>query len=158
MSARGFSAIGVSHAKHAVNIGTLWRTAHAFGCAFIFTVGARYRRQASDTTCASRHVPLLHFATVDDLIEHLPHSCPLVGVELDARSIALPAFTHTPTAAYLLGAEDHGLTTMERERCHRLVTIPGFARCLNVATAGSIVLYDRMVKGPGNVREKEIAA
>ena len=34
------------------------------------------------------------------------------------------------------------------ERCHRLVSVPslGFTS-LNVATAGSIVLYDRFVRG-----------
>ena len=141
--ARGFCAIGVMHSKTPQNVGTLWRSAHAFGAAFVFTVGARYERQCSDTTKAWRHVPLFTFADLDDLRAHLPYSCPLIGVELDSRSRPLHKFSHPETACYLLGAEDHGLTADERAACHYLVEVPGPAYCLNVAVAGSIVLYDR---------------
>ena len=141
---RGFCAIGVMHSKTPQNIGTLLRSAHAFGAAFVFTVGQRYSPQCSDTTKAWRHVPLFAFTSVDDLRHHLPYSCPLIGVELDESATALPRFAHPETACYLLGAEDRGLTADERAACHRLVQIPGAAYCLNVAVAGSVILYDRL--------------
>lgn len=143
---RGFFGIGIWHPKTSVNVGTLWRSAHNFGAAFLYTVGHRYDGQPSDTTKASRHVPLLAFSTIDDLVAHLPHGCPLVGVELDARAWPLPRVVHPERACYLLGAEDHGLPDAVRTRCHLLVQVPGASRCLNVATAGSIVLYDRIMK------------
>ncbi len=143
---RGYFAIGVFHAKNEVNIGTLLRSAHVFGAAFVFTVGKRYQRQASDTTKAWRHVPLFHFESIADLMEHAPYDCQVIGVEIDERSIDLPAFNHPERAVYLLGAEDGGLSSEAIEAVHRLVVIPGAARCLNVATAGSIVLYDRVAK------------
>ena len=143
---RGFCWIGVVHGKSPQNIGTLWRSAHGFGAAGIFTVGQRYPMQASDTTKAWRHVPLLHFPTIRDLIDHLPHACRLVGVEIAPKAHTLTNYVHPESACYLLGAEDHGLSPTDLARCHDLVQVPHAARCLNVATAGSILLYDRAVK------------
>ncbi len=137
-----FFAIGIDHAKTSHNIGTLWRSANLFGAAFIFTVGARYRRQSSDTMGTPGNIPLFHFASVDDLVGHLPDACPLVGVELDERAVPLEKYAHPERCAYLLGAEDHGLSPKERARCHRLIQLPGRAS-MNVAAAGTVVLYDR---------------
>ena len=146
MSERGYFAIGVYHGKHEVNIGTLLRSAHNFGAAFVFTVGKRYSHQASDTTKATRHMPLFHFDTFPDLFAHLPFDCQLVGVEQHELALPLPTFHHPERAIYLLGAEDDGLSKDACDKAHQLVEIPGTARCLNVATAGSIVLYDRIAK------------
>ena len=143
---RGYYAIGVFHAKHDVNIGTLLRSAHAFGAAFIFTVGARFDKQASDTTKVWRHTPVFNFTDIDDLVTHLPSDCPLIGVELAENAVRLTEFEHPARAIYLLGAEDHGLSEDALARCHQVVQIPGPSRCLNVATAGSIVMYDRWTK------------
>lgn len=144
---RGFFGIGIFNTKSAQNIGTLWRTAHNFGANFIFTVGARYSRQASDTTKAYGSIPLYCYADMKDLVDHLPLACRLIGIELGERSKDLRAFIHPETACYLLGAEDRGLPPKVQEACHQLVVVPGGARCLNVATAGSIVIYDRYAKG-----------
>lgn len=144
---RGFFAVGVYHPKTEANIGTLWRSAHLYGAAFVFTVGRRYHRQASDTPGTPRHTPLLHFADVADLVEHLPWSAPLVGIELDDRSEALPEFSHPERAVYLLGAEDHGLPESVLTHCHHVVQIPALMpQSMNVSTAGSLVIYDRFVK------------
>lgn len=144
---RGYFGVGIWHAKHDVNIGTLWRSATLYDAAFVFTVGARYQPQASDTCKTPLHTPLLHFADIDDLVAHLPHSCPLIGVELDPCARELTGYQHPQRAAYLLGAEDHGLPSAVVERCHDLVVIPtvrGFSH--NVAVAGALVLHDRHVK------------
>ena len=69
---RGFFGIGVWHPKHEINIGGLWRSACCFGAAFVFTVGRRYRNQPSDTLKAVRHIPLVEYVDVEDLIWHLP--------------------------------------------------------------------------------------
>lgn len=130
--------------KTGANVGSLWRSATLFGAAFLATVGRRYVRQASDTEKAANHTPLLHFADLDDLIEHLPHSCPLVGVELDPRATPLPRFAHPERALYLLGAEDHGLPPAILDRCHHVVQIPTLLpRSMNVACAGSVVMASR---------------
>ena len=143
---RGYWGIGIFHSKTPVNIGTLWRSADAFGAAFIFTVGRRYERQSSDTVGATRHVPLYNYADMDDLIRHLPDGCPLVGIEFLREATPLRRFHHPERACYLLGAEDHGLGPKEMERCHSLVVITGATACLNVASAGTVVMHDRIAK------------
>ena len=144
---RGFFAVGVYHPKTEVNVGTLLRSAYLYDAAYVFTVGRRYSPQPGDTPRTPRHIPLFHFDTIDDVIEHLPEACPLVGVELDPRGQRLDRFEHPQRAAYLLGAEDHGLPPHVRDACHALVEIPTpQPQSMNVAVAGSIVLYDRSVK------------
>lgn len=143
---RGYWGFGVYHPKWEVNIGTLWRSAHAFGASFLFTVGRRYSGQNADTTKAWRHVPLWHFDTIESLVANLPYSCPLIGVELDELADSLPSFSHPERCCYMLGAEDHGLPPAVRVRCHRLVQIPSVDYCLNVASAGTVVMYDRLCK------------
>lgn len=140
-----FFAIGIEHTKTHQNVGTLWRSADLFGAAFMFTVGARYRRQSSDTMKSWRSIPLFHFETVDDLHAHLPYDCMLIGVELDEKAQPLEDFSHPKRCVYLLGAEDHGLTKEALVRSHRLVRLPG-RHSMNVSVAGSIVLYDRANK------------
>lgn len=149
MNNHGYFSIGIYHGKHEVNQDTLWRSAYAFGASFVFTIGQRFSRQASDTGKAYCNIPMFNFSTIDDLIEHLPYSCPLVGVELDEEAISLDRFVHPIRATYLLGAEDHGLPEKVRQRCHCLVQIDNLAMCLNVSTVGSLVLYDRMTQRAG---------
>lgn len=141
---RGYFAIGILNNRTPANIGTLWRSAQMYDAAFVFTVGARYRRQASDTPKTPRHKPLFHFADLHDLIEHLPDACPLIGIELDPRAKMLGEYRHPERACYLLGAEDHGLTVAQRDACHDLVQIEGpKPQSLNVSVAGSLVMHHR---------------
>ena len=144
---RGYFAVGIYHPKTPQNVGTLWRSASLFGAAFVFTVGARYQRQASDTCNTPAHTPMFHFACINDLHAHPPHLCPLVGVELDPRARPLRHFNHFERSAYLLGAEDHGLPPAVLDRCHAIVQIETAADwSMNVAAAGTVLLYDRHVK------------
>lgn len=142
----GYFGIGVENLKTEANLGTLWRSAHSLGAAFIFTVGRRYSMQASDTTVAYRNLPLFQYLTLDDCIANLPRSCPLVGVEYPHKdAIPLPRFVHPARAVYLLGSEDSGLSKAALAKCHQVVYIP-CDFCLNVAVAGSVIMYDRVTK------------
>ncbi len=161
VESRGYCAIGIYRSKFPPNVGSLWRSAQqlqAAGCSLLFTIGKRFPEQArinafrackelnqaSDTMKAPRHMPWLDFESVDALRAATP-SAKLVGIEIDDRAVALPGFKHPERAIYLLGAEDDGITRADRDACDEIVIIPGGN--LNVAVAGSLVLYDRMVKG-----------
>lgn len=147
MNHRGYFGIGIENSKAAVNIGTLWRSANIFNAAFLFTIKKRYAKQCSDTMASERHIPLYDFTDLNDFYEHMPYNCQLVGIELVEDSISLPEFTHPERAIYLLGAEDHGLSKESLERCHKIIQIPTAKEfCLNVAVAGSLVMYDRFSK------------
>lgn len=142
-TARGYFGVAVYHPKTEVNIGTLWRTSRILGAAFLATIGHRYRRQASDTTRADLTTPLWHFDTIEEMRKVAPESLPFVGVELTDDAIPLSDLWHPPRCIYLLGAEDHGIPQSVLDRCQTVTRLPG-DRSMNVAVAGSIVLYDRV--------------
>lgn len=151
---RGYFAVGIWQPKREVNVGGLLRSAFLFDAALVFTIGARYSRQASDTTDVQSHVPTLHCADLDDLIQHLPNGCSLVGVEMDAAATLLANYVHPARAVYLLGAELTGLPAEVLKRCNEVVQIESAkAYSMNVACAGGIVLHDRYVKALGGSRD-----
>lgn len=144
----GFYGVAVYHPKTSANIGTLWRSAKSYQASMIATVGPRrYEYQSSDTCKTHNSLPLIKFRDIDDLIEHLPYGCELVGVELSDRAKTLTRFRHPDRALYLLGAEDHGIPDGVLAKCHHVVQIPSpVAWSLNVSVAGSLVLHDRWLK------------
>lgn len=154
--ARGYFAIGVEGISKPMNLGNLIRSANAFGASFIFLVGveASLRRAASDTSQAQLQVPLYDVPDVAAL--HLPRKCRLVGVELVDEAIALPSFRHPLQAAYVLGRERGSLSPAMLARCDHVVRIPT-RFCINVAVAGAIVMYDRMVS-LGRFAERPVRA
>lgn len=142
---RGFCAIGIERGKTAANVGTLWRSAVCLGADFIFTVGRRYPDQASDTVKSWKHVPMFEYVDIEDFLAHRPLDVPLVGVELCDTARPLESFTHPERAIYLLGPEDGNLSKRAVDRCQHVVQFES-AYCLNVAAAGTVVLYDRQAK------------
>lgn len=142
---RGFFGVGIENPKTESNLGTLFRSAHIFGADFIFTIGGRYRKEASDTTAFAKHLPFYYYEGVKDFSAHVPAGCKIVGVELNDTSIPIKRFCHFERAIYILGNERMGLTKECVDICDVLVQIPGQIS-LNVATAGSILLFDRLNK------------
>ena len=145
LSKGGGFGIGVEHIKTEMNIGTLWRSAFNFGALFIFTIGRRYRKQNSDTTKTWNHVPLFHFDSISEFKKSIPYAWIPVGIELCSEARDLTSYSHPKSAVYLLGPEDGSLSREAQNLCKSVVFIPS-KMCLNVATAGSIVMYDRMAK------------
>jgi len=146
---RGYFGIGVEGLSKPMNAGSLFRTAHAFGASFVFTIDAAYKRQIgrrADTSDTTSQVPLHEFATLAEF--RLPKGCVLVGVEIVPDAIDLPSFHHPHAAAYVLGAERSSLSPELLARCAHVVKIPT-KFSLNVALAGALVMYDRL-KSLGN--------
>jgi tRNA G18 (ribose-2'-O)-methylase SpoU len=139
---RGYFAIGVEGGNKIGNLGNLMRTAHGFGASFVFTIGSEHiKLRRADTSRVEQNVPLYRFDTLEDLM--LPDRCQLVGVELVDEAIDLPSFTHPQQAAYLMGPERGSLSAETLARCDHIIKIPT-SFCLNQATAGAVVMYDRV--------------
>jgi tRNA G18 (ribose-2'-O)-methylase SpoU len=142
---KGYFGIGVEGISKPMNLGALSRTAHAFGASFVFTVAAAFDRRASnlaDTSDAAGSVPIYDWPALADL--RLPLGCTLVGVELTPDAIDLPSFRHPRTAAYILGPERGSLSPEAAKLCAFVVKIP-MKFCVNVALAGGLVMYDRVL-------------
>ncbi|TVR99030.1 MAG: TrmH family RNA methyltransferase [Rhodospirillales bacterium] len=142
---RGYFGIGMEGVTKAMNVGSLFRTAHAFGASFVFTVAAAYPRaegRKADTSRTEGQVPFYAFPDPEALV--LPQDCVLVGVEILDDAIELPSFRHPRRAAYVFGPERGALSPALAVRCRHLVRIPT-RFSVNVGIAGAILMYDRLI-------------
>ena len=141
---RGYFGIGCINMKNRLNYGTLFRSASCFGASFIFLIGKRFEMQASDTQRSERHIPLYRYENYDEFLGNIPFACRLVSAEMTDNAHNLINFVHPERAIYLLGPED-GTIPLEILDKSLVVKIPT-SYCLNLAVAGSILLYDRISK------------
>jgi len=142
---RGYFGIGIEGVSKPMNLGSLLRTAHAFNASFVFTIGAMFEEREvllADTSDAAASLPLHEYEDLGSF--ELPRGCRLVGVEFLDEAAELPSFRHPAQAAYVLGAERASLSPELVARCDHLVKIPT-RFCINVAMAGALVMYDRMI-------------
>ena len=141
---RGYFGVGVEGLSKPLNLGALFRSAHAFGADYLFTVASPVGFKSvgrADTSESWKQLPYYAFDSVAQM--QLPKGCCIVGVELVDDAVELPSFRHPLQAAYVLGRERGSLTPEMQGRCTHVVRIPT-KFCVNVGIAGAIVLYDRM--------------
>ena len=146
---RGYFGIGVYNIKHKCNLGTLLRSAYIFGASFVFVIGKRFKKQASDTIKSYRHIPLFQYKNMEEWKENIPYDCIPICVEISNKAIKLNKFIHPERAIYLLGAEDHGLPEKILKDYQTIIIPTHRDFCLNVATAGSVIMYDRYINSQG---------
>ena len=142
---RGYFGIGVECVSKPMNVGSLFRSAHAFGASFVFTIDAQYNTRSGgkvDTSDAINHMPFYSFPDPGSMI--VPNRCELVGIELVDDAADLPSFRHPLQAAYILGPERGNLSSLMLKRCNYTVKIPT-KFCINVGIAGAVTMYDRLI-------------
>ena len=139
---RGFFAIGSEFFSYHCNVGTLFRSAYSFGAQYVFSIGHKPDFRG-DVPKSYKHIPYFKYNSNEQFFENIPKSTALIGVELGGTDIK--KISHPERAIYILGNESFGLSEEMKEICAQIITIPGNF-CLNVSVAGSIVMYDRMLK------------
>lgn len=142
---KGYFGIGVERVSKALNVGALFRTAHAFGASFVFSVNGQYAQRSgrnADTSDTPGHLPYHEFGSLEAF--RLPVGCRLIGIEITDTAIDLPSFHHPRQAAYVLGAEREGLSPEMIGLCDYVLRIPT-RFSVNLAVAGAIVMYDRVL-------------
>lgn len=137
-----YVGIGIFQPKTGHNVGTLLRTAVNLKADFVFVIGQRYKRQASDTVKTWARIPFYEYSSFQEFNNARPKGAQLVAIELDSKAVPLDTFKWPKQAIILLGAEDSGIPQQYLDRCQHVVEIPT-AQCLNVAVAGGIALYHR---------------
>jgi RNA methyltransferase, TrmH family len=128
--------VGLWRVSDPGNVGTLLRTADAFGAALALSEG-----------CADPTGPRAVRASAGAIFR-----VPIGGwSELPERRFALVArggealadVELEPPLAFLLGSEREGLPEALVTQCHKVtIPTPGAAESLNVAAAGAIALYE----------------
>jgi tRNA(Leu) C34 or U34 (ribose-2'-O)-methylase TrmL len=142
---RGYSVIALDNPKCLANLGGAMRAAQCYGASLILIGGARMKRignLATDTMKAYRHIPTL---MVDDVMEHIPHDCVPVAIELVVGAKSLIEYRHPQRAFYVFGPEDGTLGARVIDRCRDKIMVPTVG-CMNLAATVNVVLYDRSAK------------
>jgi tRNA G18 (ribose-2'-O)-methylase SpoU len=131
------------------NVGTLVRTAHAAAAGEVILLGDReWNVEAART--AENYTEIVQLpAEPGALLAHLDRAdWSLVSIELAEGSVNLFEASYPERPCFLLGAELGGIPDELLERSDLIVQIPqwGLVPCLNLAVAGSIVVYDHLAK------------
>ncbi|XP_010434472.1 PREDICTED: uncharacterized protein LOC104718416 [Camelina sativa] len=142
----GFESYVVVHniaKRH--NIGTLARSATAFGVTELILVGRRDFNAFGSHGSAS-HIRFRHFHSLTEARTYLKEEkdCDICGVEIADGAAAVNEHPFKRSTAFLLGNEGSGLSAKEYEICDFFVYIPQYGcgtASLNVTVAASIVLH-----------------
>ncbi|KAJ8767538.1 hypothetical protein K2173_017607 [Erythroxylum novogranatense] len=126
------------------NVGTLARSATAFGVTELILVGRR-DFNAFGSHGSTSHLPFRHFHSLTDARLFLKDKdCDLCGVEITDSALPVNERPFKKSTAFLLGNEGTGLSAKECEICDFFVYIPQYGSgtaSLNVTVAASIVLH-----------------
>jgi len=138
------------------NVGSLIRTAHAMAAAEVVLVGDReWNVEAART--AELYTTVTRVADLEAFRDHLAEKkWNLVAIELDDRAVNIFDAEYPDRPCFLLGAEVGGVPEALLGDAELVVQIPqwGLVPSLNLAVAGSIVLYDYLQKEHGKGRLK----
>ncbi|GAV63361.1 SpoU_methylase domain-containing protein [Cephalotus follicularis] len=126
------------------NVGTLARSATAFGVSHLILVGRR-DFNAFGSHGSTSHIPFLHFHSLQEARLFLKDKdCDICGVEIKEGAFAVNQHPFKKSTAFLLGNEGTGLSSKECEICDFFVYIPQYGcgtASLNVTVAASIILH-----------------
>ena len=157
-------AVILINPKFAHNVGGGLRACATFGAATLRWTGMRVppldmwpegsRIPREERIKDYKDVDFQHTASERPLNEFVRDGYTPVAVEVRDASENLVWFEHPEKAVYVFGPEDSSLDRGILTACHRFVCIPTNG-CLNLATAVSVVLYDRHVKEMLAERERE---
>jgi tRNA G18 (ribose-2'-O)-methylase SpoU len=130
------------------NVGSLVRTAHAAAVSEVMLIGEReWNVEAART--AEDFTTVVRLDSGEELLARVnDRGWSLVAVELHHRAVSLFEAEYPERPCFLLGAELGGIPEQLLDACETIVQIPqwGLVPSLNLAVAGSIVLYDYLSK------------
>jgi len=133
------------------NVGSLIRTAHAAAVREVLLIGDRdWNIPAAKTSDQFTEINFLQ--DEEDFLAHVARrDYALVAVELESRAVSLFDACYPENPCFLIGAERDGIPVSLLDKAEVIVQIPqwGLVPCLNLAVAGSIVLYDYLAKESG---------
>lgn len=136
--------------SHAANLGSLFRTADAFGVAHIILGGpiVELGRKFTKTSRATEQaVSFEQLETLHDKIEDLKsQNYTLIALEITDQSIPISELNLPKNAkiAFIIGDENHGISAPLLDSCDHSVHIEMYGQnsSMNVVQATSIALYE----------------
>lgn len=130
------------------NIGTLIRSAAAFGCSKIFILGQdkKVLKKFYGSQGTVNKIDFLFFNTKEDLVKYCKdNNISFCGVEIGKESKPINKYSFKGDTLFVLGNEGAGFNKKQYEMCeNNLVYIPqhsNMTASLNVAVAASIIFH-----------------
>lgn len=125
------------------NIGSVVRSANAFGAAAVHIVGRRrWNRRGAMVTDRYQHV--YHHPTTEDLLTWAgEQDLPIIGVDNVPGSVPLERHRLPAACVLLFGQEQAGLSPAARAACSQVMHITqyGSTRSINAGAAAAVAMY-----------------
>ena len=135
--------VAIENFQHDRNIGTVVRTANAFGAAGVHIVGKRrWNRRGAMVT--DRYVHLHHHPDVGSLVSWATSGeLPLVGVDIVPGAEAIETARLPASCVLVFGQEGPGLSDAARAACTQVLAIAqyGSTRSINAGVAAGIAMH-----------------
>ena len=145
LDARGVSLeIAIENLERDFNMGTIVRSANAFGVRRVHVVGRRqWNKRGAMAT--DKYLQVLYHASVDEFVQHMRTSQrTIIAIDNVPGSIELGQAELPKSAVLVFGAEGPGLSREICEKADSIVAIEqlGSTRSLNVGVAAGIAMYE----------------
>ena len=134
--------IAVENLNRDYNMGTIVRSANAFGVRNIHVIGRRqWNKRGAMMT--DKYLHIHYHSTIDAFIE-ATRGKTLIAIDNTPGAVLLADTTLPPTSLLIFGAEGPGISAELREKCQKTVAIEQFGstRCVNVGVAAGIAMYE----------------
>ena len=135
----------VNNVSKKANVGTMVRSAAAFGAKAMLIVGRKKSTTFFGSFGSDTHVKIMYFDKLGEACQFArSRGCEILGIEIDSEARSIISHPFKGSVAFLMGNEGHGLTDHERRFIDRLVYIPHYGNgtaSLNVTVASSIIFH-----------------
>jgi len=143
-------ALALWNPKYPHNVAAAVRAASCFGAKAVLFSGSRVPIAGSRRYRLPREERMRGYSEVvilndDRFFGRFGGKVTPVAVEFRDQAEPLTTFSHPPRPLYVFGPEDGSIPQVVLRHCHRFVCIPSI-HCLNLGSAVSVVLYDRIAK------------
>jgi tRNA G18 (ribose-2'-O)-methylase SpoU len=136
--------IAIENLERDFNMGTIVRSANAFGVRHVHVVGRRqWNKRGAMMT--DKYLNVHYYETTDEFVEAMKKSGKeLVAIENNVKSVPLCSVKLPENAVLIFGSEGSGISEELLSKADKTVHIEqlGSTRSLNVGVAAGIVMYE----------------
>lgn len=135
--------VAIENLEHDFNIGSIVRTANAFGVQAVHIVGRkRWNRRGAMVTDRYQHI--FHHASSEEFIKWcVDNQMPLYGIDILRTSKPIEKTKLPEKCMLLFGQEGSGISSQLLDACEKVlhITQRGSTRSMNVGHAAAIAMY-----------------
>ncbi|MGL4339715.1 MAG: TrmH family RNA methyltransferase [Rhodoglobus sp.] len=145
--------VAIENWQHDMNIGSIVRSANAFGAHSVHIIGRRrWNKRGAMVTDRYQHV--LHHVDVAAFVAWAGQAeLPIIAVDNVPGAVAIESFALPPRCVLLFGQEGPGLSAAALAAATATVEITqyGSTRSLNASAAAAVVMYSWVTRNAGGI-------